>query len=71
VQIEPGNVRYALLPVWMLSTTYRGQRYIFAMNGQTGKMVGDLPMDKTAFWLWFAGVSVAASAVAYLIAMLL
>ena len=71
VQIEPGPVRYALLPVWMLSTTYRGQRYIFAMNGQTGKMVGDLPMDKTAFWLWFAGVSAAASAVAYLIAMLL
>ena len=71
VQVEEGRVRYALLPVWMLSTMYRGQRYIFAMNGQTGKMVGDLPMDKTAFWLWFAGVSAAASVIAYLISMLI
>ena len=71
VQVESGRVRYALLPVWMLSTMYRGKRYTFAMNGQTGKMVGDLPMDKTAFWLWFAGVSVAASALAYLIGMLI
>jgi hypothetical protein len=70
VQVDAGRVRYALLPVWMLSSTYRGQRYIFAMNGQTGKMVGDLPMDKTAFWLWFAGVSTAASVIAYLIGLL-
>lgn len=23
------------------------------MNGQTGKFVGDLPMDKSAYWRWF------------------
>ena len=27
-----------------------GSKYVFAMNGQTGKMVGDLPADKGAFW---------------------
>ena len=27
-----------------------GKIYYFSMNGQTGKMVGDLPADKGAFW---------------------
>ncbi len=37
---------YALLPVWMLGTTWEGQQFLFAMNGQTGRLVGDLPVDK-------------------------
>ena len=40
------KIKYALLPVWMLSTSWNNKRYIFAMNGQTGKFVGDLPIDK-------------------------
>ena len=43
---------YALLPVWVLNTVYRGESYLFAMNGQTGKFVGKMPMDKKAYWLW-------------------
>ena len=27
----------------------KGDNYIFAMNGQTGKFVGNLPTDKNAF----------------------
>ena len=46
-----GKARYALLPVWLLSTIWRGKTYQFAMNGQTGKFVGDLPEDK-ALTLW-------------------
>ena len=65
------RIRYALLPVWILSTKYQGKDYTFAMNGQTGKMVGNLPMDKTAYWLWFAGISVIGTALAYLLGMLL
>lgn len=37
---------YALMPVWMLGTIWEGERFLFAMNGQTGRMVGDLPVDK-------------------------
>ncbi len=48
VQLHGGNTKYALLPVWILNTTWEGKRYTFAMNGQTGKFVGDLPADKTA-----------------------
>lgn len=61
---------YALYPVWILNTTYKGSKYIFAMNGQTGKLVGDLPLDKGAFWKWFgilgAGLSAAFTGLAYL-----
>lgn len=40
------NVSYALMPVWMLHTRWNGNDYLFAMNGQTGKFIGDLPIDK-------------------------
>ena len=40
------NIAYALLPVWMLHTKWKGTDYLFAMNGQTGKLIGDLPIDQ-------------------------
>ena len=40
------HIAYALLPVWMLHTKWNGTDYLFAMNGQTGKLIGDLPIDK-------------------------
>ena len=49
-------VHYALFPVWLLSTSWEGKNYIFAMNGQTGKFVGDLPLDKRAARLNFLKV---------------
>lgn len=52
INVDNGLVRYALYPVWLLNTTYNGEKYVFAMNGQTGKTVGDLPLDKRAFWKW-------------------
>ncbi len=53
VNFTRGRVQYAMLPVWMLTTTYNGQKYTFAMNGQTGKFVGDLPIDKGKYWKYF------------------
>jgi DNA-directed RNA polymerase subunit RPC12/RpoP len=54
VYLRKSEVKYALLPVWVLSTEWRGETYLFAMNGQTGKFVGDLPTDWGIFWKWFA-----------------
>lgn len=45
VDVAWSNVAYALLPVWMLHTKWNGNDYLFAMNGQTGKLIGDLPID--------------------------
>ena len=61
VQLHGGSVRYALLPVWMLSTRWNGKNYLFAMNGQTGKLVGDLPMDRNKGLGIFLGTAAAAS----------
>ena len=38
------EISYALLPVWTVMTEYQGKRYLFAMNGQTGKITGHLPI---------------------------
>ena len=70
IRLNNGKVRYALLPVWLLNTNWNGQKYTFAMNGQTGKMVGDLPADKRIALKWFftltGAVSAAAFALSYL-----
>lgn len=52
ISLRNGCSKYALYPVWILNTTWRGNKYTFAMNGQTGKLVGDLPLDKGALWKW-------------------
>ena len=46
---------YILIPVWMLNIKYKDKLYKFAMNGQTGKMVGNIPIDKKKAWLYFFG----------------
>jgi len=46
VNIESGKVSYALFPVWILNTKYNKVNYQFIMNGQTGRFVGKLPVDK-------------------------
>lgn len=48
-RINRGKVHYALLPVWVLHTKWEKKDYLFMMNGQTGKFVGNLPVDKRKF----------------------
>ena len=71
VQLYNGKAKYALYPVWLLNTTWQGKKFTFAMNGQTGKFVGDLPMDKGKFFAFLGGAFVAATAVVFLIQLLL
>ncbi|MBE5786535.1 MAG: hypothetical protein E7324_03250 [Clostridiales bacterium] len=56
IEMEHGKVRQVLFPVWMLNTRWRDQVFTFAMNGQTGRFIGDLPTDKGKFWKWMVGV---------------
>ena len=58
-------MRYAFLPVWVLNTKYKDQNYLFTMNGQTGKLVGDLPVSKGKFFGTFIGIAAALFAVGY------
>ncbi len=63
IRLSNGKAKYALYPVWILNTTWNGQNYRFAMNGQTGKFVGNLPLDKKALlkWLFSLGIGIAAA----------
>ncbi|MBQ7726513.1 MAG: hypothetical protein IJT66_05145, partial [Clostridia bacterium] len=67
IDIQNGKAKYALYPVWLLNTAWKGNRYTFAMNGQTGKLVGNLPMDKKLFAAWFSAIAAGVSAIAFLI----
>ena len=74
VRLKQSNLKYAFLPVWILNTTWNGNKYVFAMNGQTGKFVGDLPIDKSKknkyFWM-YTGIGAAVTfAIAALINLL-
>ena len=65
IRLHNGKNRYALYPVWVLNTKWNDKFYTFAMNGQTGKLVGDLPMDKALRKKWFGGIAAAVAAAVY------
>lgn len=64
VNIRQSKAKYVLLPVWMLTTRYKDKTYTFAMNGQTGRMTGQLPICPKRSWAWFGCVSAVAAAMA-------
>lgn len=71
INLDHGKAKYALYPVWLLNTQWNGQKFTFAINGQTGKIAGNLPMDKSLFWKYFLGISGAVAAAAFAISYLL
>lgn len=64
------QAHYVLLPVWLLSTKYKDKTYLFAMNGQTGKMTGTFPICPKRSWAWFGGISAAVTALVAVIELL-
>ncbi|MDY3129932.1 MAG: hypothetical protein SOW20_07925, partial [Berryella intestinalis] len=63
--VEWNDIRYALLPVWMLHTRWNGQDFLFAMNGQTGKLIGDLPISWKRLAVRFLAAFVPIAVVAF------
>ena len=45
IKVDLKEWNYTLLPVWILTYKYNGKTYIFAVNGQTGKSFGELPLS--------------------------
>ena len=71
IQLQNGRARYALYPVWILNTQWNGQKFTFGINGQTGKIAGDLPMDQGLLRKWQLGVGAAVTAAAFAISYLM
>ena len=67
IRINEGSIRYALLPIYVIHATHNGKKYTFAMNGQTGKMSGDLPTDNKKFALITIGLFVIVFIIVYLL----
>ena len=67
IQFQHNNIHYALLPVYLLSTKYNNENYLFAMNGQTGKFIGNLPISQSKYWTHFIKIFICISLVTLLL----
>lgn len=45
VTITKTDYSYAMLPIYLLVNEYKGKKYEFIINGQTGKVIGEAPTD--------------------------
>lgn len=70
ISLVRGEAKYALLPVWILNTKWKDKDFLFAMNGQTGKLVGDLPISWAKVLIWFGGLTLGLSLLFALIMLL-
>lgn len=57
IEIKQKHAYYTLLPVWMVCYDYKQSEHIFAMNGQTGKIVGKPPLSYGKVVAWFTGIA--------------
>lgn len=71
MKITKANSDYIMLPVWMVNVNYKGKMYTFAMNGQTGKIVGNIPVGLKESIIWsiilFVGFFIILTAIIYLV----
>lgn len=77
VSILSSHWEYSLLPVWILTYLKKGKTpdkdktYVYAMNGHTGKLYGELPVSPWKLLLLGLGVFVGAAALLGLFGMFL
>ena len=53
IQLSNTKTTYALYPVWILNTKWKDKNYRFAVNGQTSKVAGDLPVSPGKFMMFW------------------
>lgn len=57
IDTKQKHAYYTLIPIWMVCYDYNKTEHIFAMNGQTGKIVGKPPISYGKVAAWFAGIA--------------
>lgn len=45
INMNVKDIHYSLLPTWKYEYDYQGKKYLFHLNGQTGKLVGEPPVS--------------------------
>ena len=71
VDFKSADACYALLPIWMVTYLYNGKTYMYAINGQSGKAYGILPISKGKLAWLFGAVAAAVFLTAWIGGMLL
>ncbi|HPF83758.1 MAG TPA: DNA helicase PriA [Bacilli bacterium] len=56
INVKEEKHEYALLPVWMVNVKYNDKYYTFAMNGQTGEFVGNMPISKKKVFIYATAI---------------
>lgn len=62
-----GEPEYVMLPVWMMNVKFEDKIYTMAMNGQTGKFIGNVPISKAKVAKVWAGIFAVVSIVVILL----
>ena len=68
IGLDQTKVNYVLLPVYFITTSFNGEKYEYAVNGQTGKMVGQLPVDPRRSLRYTLGIAAGVAAAALALA---
>ncbi len=71
INVGEKSWRYNLLPVWVLNYKHKDKTYIYALNGQTGKVYGELPVCSKKLGALFAGVAAGVSALLMIMGVIL
>lgn len=71
VTVGEKSWNYNLLPVWVLNYKHKDKNYIYALNGQTGRVYGELPVSNGKLIALFAGVAAAATALLSVVGVIL
>lgn len=58
ISVKRDAIWYALLPVWLIVIAYEGQSYPFAINGQTGEVVGTFPISQKKLKALYVGFTI-------------
>lgn len=56
--VRKSHWEYSLMPIWMLNYKYRDKNYVYAMNGNTGKLYGELPVSLPKIAIFASGLFV-------------
>ena len=67
VNIHSSHWEYTLMPIWILTYKKDKKTYVYAMNGSTGKIYGELPVSPWKLALLGLGVTLIAGLITYLI----
>lgn len=57
IRFNKTKAHFALMPVWVYRYKFRGKEYIYHVNGQTGKVIGQTPTDKRKAWIYSGAVA--------------